>query len=94
MENFWQAHDYILQTYLDEGNHVTAAEVRTYCEDVLQLEMTQFDADIADPYTYSYLSWDKAQGQAAGVTGTPSVFVCGEKISWGDLESVIDGYLN
>jgi protein-disulfide isomerase len=56
--------------------------------------MTQFDADIADPYTYSYLSWDKAQGQAAGVTGTPSVFVCGEKISWGDLESVIDGYLN
>jgi protein-disulfide isomerase len=93
MENFWALHDYIFTQAYDNGNYVTMDDIRAYCADVLQLDMDQFEADLADPDTMAFLSWDKQQGLDAGVTGTPSVFICGEKISWSEIESVIDGYL-
>jgi hypothetical protein len=93
MEYFWQLHDYIFDGLYYDGVAYSLDEIRAYCENTLGLEMTQFDADMADPYTYAFLEWDKEQAQAVGVTGTPSVFVCGEKIKWGDLEEIVSGYL-
>jgi protein-disulfide isomerase len=93
MENFWALHDYIYSTLYNDGVALTPDQVKAYCADVLQLDMTQLELDVADPDTMAFLSWDKAQGEDAGITGTPSVFVCGEKISWSQLEDVLDGYL-
>lgn len=93
MEHFWQLHDYIYDGAYYDAVQYNLDEIRAYCADVLQLEMTQFEADLADPYTYSFLAWDKEQAQAAGVGGTPSVFICGEKISWGSVEAEIDAHL-
>jgi protein-disulfide isomerase len=94
MENFWAVHDYIFTGLYDDGVHVSIDDIRTFCDDVLGLDMAKFEEDLADPYTQEFLAWDKEQAQAAGVTGTPSVFVCGEKISWGSIEGVIDSYLD
>jgi protein-disulfide isomerase len=93
MENFWALHDFLFDGIINEGVTYSLDEIRAYCEGTLLLEMTQFEEDLADPYTYGFLEWDKEQAQAVGVTGTPSVFICGEKIDWGDLESIVAGYL-
>jgi len=94
MEYFWQLHDYIFDGLYNDGHQYNLDEIRTYCAEVLLLEMTQFENDLADPYTRDFLGWDKEQAQAAGVTGTPSVFICGEKVNWTHLESIIDDLLN
>jgi protein-disulfide isomerase len=93
MEPFWQLHDYLYQKLYNEGVGMSPASIRTYADETLHLDMAQYDADVAADETMALVSWDKSQGQAAGITGTPSVFVCGEKISWGNLEEVIDSYL-
>jgi protein-disulfide isomerase len=93
MEQFWQLHDFVFGELLDSGELVGIDELRGYCEETLGLDMDEFDADFSDPYTMELLTWDKEQAQAVGVTGTPSVFICGEKISWGEIEAVVDGYL-
>jgi len=94
MENFWAMHDYIFDGALD-SIHYTPEDMREFAETELGLDMTQYDADVADgSAVYGFLEWDKAQGQAAGVSGTPKVFVCGEMLgSWGELEDVVDDYL-
>jgi len=94
MEYFWQVHDYLFDGLSNDGVTYSLDEIRAYCESTLLLEMTQFELDLADPYTYSFLGWDKEQAQAVGITGTPSVFVCGKKISWGDLGEIVAGYLD
>ena len=94
MEPFWQLHDHLYQKLYDEGVGMSPESIRTYADEVLHLDMAQYDADFADEGTMAFVAWDKEQGQAAGVTGTPSVFVCGEKVGWANLEDVIDSYLD
>ena len=93
MEYFWRLHDYIFGQKVNEGHTVTVDEAQAFCQNELGLEMSQFEADLAADATYAFLAWDKEQAQAIGVSSTPSVFVCGDKISWGNLEAVLDGYL-
>jgi protein-disulfide isomerase len=94
MENFWAMHDYIYNSAL-ESIHRTPEDLRDFAQNELGLDMEQFDADVADGSpVYGFLEWDKAQGQAAGVSGTPKVFVCGEMLSsWGQLDEAVDSYL-
>lgn len=93
MENFWALHDYVFGRLYDNDDYLTFDEIRAYCADVLLLDMAQFDADVDDPDTMAFLAWDKQQALDAGVGGTPAVFVCGQKISWNEIEGVVDGYL-
>jgi protein-disulfide isomerase len=94
LDNFWALHDYIFSSLHDDGVTVSIDDIEAYCQDTLQLDMTQFEEDLVDPNTMSFLTWDKQQGVDAGVTGTPSVFVCGEKVSgWSHIEEAIDSYL-
>jgi protein-disulfide isomerase len=94
MENFWAMHDYIYDSAL-ESIHRTPDDLRAFAEDELGLDMDQYDQDVADDSpVYGFLEWDKAQGQSAGVSGTPKVFICGQMLSsWGKLETTVDGYL-
>lgn len=43
----------------------------------LGLDMERYDEDVSDPAVESVVCGDLAQGGAAGVVGTPTVFVCG-----------------
>lgn len=93
MENFWAMHDYIYDSMLD-GEQRGVEELTAFADDVLNLDMVKFNFDREDPATMSFLQWDKSQAQAVGVTGTPSVFICGSKIGWSSIEDYVDSYLN
>ena len=96
MENFWAVHDFIYGGISDNDPSVyySMEEILAFCDDVLYLDMERLEEDRADEQTYAFLEWDKGQALAQSVGGTPSVFICGEKESFGALESIVDGYLN
>jgi protein-disulfide isomerase len=90
---FWQLYDALYQKLYDEEIGMSPESIRAFADEELHLDMAQYDADYADPETMAFVEWDKAQGEAADVGGTPSIFVCGEKISWSHIEEVIDEYM-
>jgi len=95
MENFWAVHDLLYDGMnADPPKQYSIDEIIAFVDDVLNLDMDQFDADRESDAMMSFLAWDKSQGQAVGVSTTPSVFVCGQKIGWSSVEEVVDGYLN
>jgi len=95
MENFWAVHDLLYGGMNADPQKVYSVdEVVEFVDDALNLDMDQFNADRESDVMMSFLSWDKSQAQAVGVSGTPSVFVCGEKIGWSGLEEIVNGYLN
>jgi protein-disulfide isomerase len=91
-EYFWAMHDRIYAG-MNEGIYYSPEDMIDYAQNTLKLDMDLFMADLESLETVSFLTWDKAQGQAADVKGTPSVFVCDDKISRSQLEEIIDSYL-
>jgi protein-disulfide isomerase len=62
----------------------------------LGLDMAAFDAAYHDPATVERIRLDQADGRALGVTGTPTLFVNGERLSpqsYQDLTSALDEQL-
>ena len=57
-----------------------AAVFRTYAKS-LGLDMAMYDAAVADEGTKERIRADVADGQALGVTGTPTFFLDGEKLT-------------
>jgi protein-disulfide isomerase len=63
------------------GNQQSQAPLfRTYAEQ-LGLDLARFDAAVADPKTEERILADIADGNALGVTGTPTFFLNGEKLT-------------
>jgi protein-disulfide isomerase len=95
MENFWAVHDLLYDGMnADPPKQYSVNEIVAFVDEVLKLDLDQFNADRESDAMMSFLAWDKSQGQAVGVSATPSVFVCGKKINWPSLEEVVDGYLS
>lgn len=92
---FWKMHDFVYDA-LNSDNPVlrSSDDMVEFADKTLKLDMNRFNDDMNSNETTSFLTWDAEQGTAAGVTGTPSVFVCGEKIVWENIEQVLDGYLS
>ncbi|MGI9824419.1 DsbA family protein [Agromyces sp. Marseille-Q5079] len=68
---------------------------RQYAEE-LGLDLTKYDADVADPTTEERVRSDQEDGTALGVAGTPTFFLNGERLelqSADDLVSAIDAAL-
>lgn len=57
-----------------------AALFRTYAQE-LGLDMAGYDAAVADQATQDRISRDVADGKALGVTGTPTFFLDGKKLT-------------
>ncbi|MCP4679886.1 MAG: thioredoxin domain-containing protein [Deltaproteobacteria bacterium] len=94
MEHFWAVHDFIYVSMREEyTSGPSEEEITEFVRDTLKLDMDRFEADIADQKTAKFINWDKEQGEKAGVQGTPTVFVCGEKVDRSQLESVLDEHL-
>lgn len=58
-----------------------------YAEE-LGLDMEQFTADMADPATAERVRKDVEDGTALGVTGTPTIFVNGERVDQAGYETL------
>ena len=60
-----------------------------YAED-LGLDMEEFRAVYDDPATLEKIQRDQADGEALGVTGTPSFFLDGEKLEVQSFQEVVE----
>jgi len=60
-----------------------------YAEE-LGLDMAEFRAVYDDPATIAKISRDKEDGLAAGVTGTPTFFLDGEKVQVESFDQLVD----
>ncbi len=92
-EAFWALQDEIYYRLRENGDYMSMDEVRTYAAETLGLDMAQFESDLVSDETAARLQTDRDIGEALSVTGTPSVFVCDEKIPTSDLETVVSEYL-
>ncbi len=71
---FWQFHDelFAAEKLSDEVIRETAVK--------LGLDMTRYEADMNSPAIKQKISKDLLDAQAAGVTGTPTVFINGQRL--------------
>ena len=95
---FEEMYDRLFQTQAQWGEQTSSQEdlFFSFAED-LGLDMEQFRQVYDDPATIERIRRDKADGEALGVTGTPTFFVNGEKLeirSFDDLVNALDDALD
>ncbi len=71
---FWEFHDelFAAEKLSDEVIRETAVK--------LGLDMTRYEADMNSPAIKQKISKDLRDAQAAGVTGTPTIFINGQRL--------------
>jgi protein-disulfide isomerase len=92
MDKFWVLHDEIFSRE-SRNDRMTIEEVVEFAQNVLELDMEQFEADRVSQETADFIQADMEQASSQGLTGTPTVWVCGTKIDWPDLDEVVDDFL-
>ncbi len=70
---FWQMHDALFKNF----RHLSREKILELAKD-LQLDIGKFTADLDSPKTQAVIKKDLADGEAAGVYGTPSFFINGK----------------
>jgi len=87
---FWLLHDAIFARAA-EGEKMDRAALEQFVEQELDLDFDRYRSDVEADETKNFVQWDKEQCRAAGVAGTPSVFVCGALLHHrSQLEEIID----
>lgn len=92
MDKFWVLHDEIFSRE-SQNDRMTIEEIVEFAQNVLELDMEQFEADRVSQETADFIQADIEQASSQGLTGTPTVWVCGAKINWPDLDKVVDNFL-
>jgi protein-disulfide isomerase len=83
---FWEMHDILFERF----DAVTDEDLSAYAAE-LGLDVPRFTADIADPTLIAAIEDDRNTGLAAGVTGTPGLFLDGERYTgFYDRETLLD----
>jgi protein-disulfide isomerase len=72
-EQFWPFHDRLFKNY----NQLNAQKVEAIRQE-LNLDAERFKAKMKDPALQGFVRRDLAEGNAAGVGGTPTVFINGK----------------
>lgn len=96
---FWEYHNWLYNNQAPESNlaYYSKANLTKYAGQVSGINTGQFAACLNSDKYASRVSADLSQGQAAGVTGTPTVFINGQKIvgaqPYASFKAVIDGFL-
>ncbi len=80
---FWEMHDLIFAAQKE----LNPAKIREIAQG-LKLDMTRFDRDITSQELTRRLEKDLADGQRAGVRGTPALFVNGMPVAQRSLEVI------
>jgi protein-disulfide isomerase len=83
---FWQMHDLLFANQ----QHLKRSHLRRYAES-LELDLTRFDADMADTIYLQRVREDIDSGRASGVRATPGMFLNGviQDVSFG-LQRLVD----
>ena len=83
---FWAMHDLLYERF----EAVTDDDLKAYALE-LGLDVARFEADVADPAIATAIEEDREAGLAAGVTGTPGLFLDGERYTgFYDRETLLD----
>ena len=69
---FWEFHDLLFKDY----NYLNEQKIEEIAQQ-LKLNMEKFDKDRKDPQIMAMINRDLAEGNQAGVRGTPTVFING-----------------
>ena len=69
---FWEFHDLLFKDY----SHLNEQKIEEIAQQ-LKLNMEKFDKDRKDPQIMAMINRDLAEGNQAGVRGTPTVFING-----------------
>ena len=69
---FWEFHDLLFKDY----NRLNEQKVREIAQQ-LKLDMEKFEKDRKDPRIRAMINRDLAEGNRAGVRGTPTIFING-----------------
>jgi hypothetical protein len=86
---FWEMHHAIFAWLLEYGEP-TGDDLFNMAEG-LGLDMDEFAADYPSAAIEDYIAADKAEAEAAGVTGTPTFFINGVRLpDWSDTKDVFD----
>ena len=89
---FWEMHDVIFKNIKTLANGVYEG----YAKEI-GLNMAKFKKDFADPATAAEIKQDMAEARAAGLGGTPTVYINGRKYQGGYSEqqigSIVKKYL-
>ncbi|MDA8417437.1 MAG: DsbA family protein [Desulfobacteraceae bacterium] len=80
---FWPMHDKIFESY----QSLNEAKLSGFAKEI-GLDMAKFDKDIADPKLKEQVVRDQQEGIAAGVRGTPTLFVNGRQVRDRSLEGL------
>jgi protein-disulfide isomerase len=88
---FEEMYDLLFETQPEWGEKQTSQEevFFGFAED-LDLDMADFRAVYDDPATLEKIRRDKADGEALGVTGTPSFFLDGEKLEVQSFQELVE----
>jgi formate-nitrite transporter family protein len=83
---FWEMHDLLF----DHFEAVTDTDLLAYAS-TLALDLPQFEHDLSDPTLIATIEEDRETGLTSGVTGTPGLFIDGEKYTgFYDRETLLD----
>ena len=90
---FEAMYDLLFQRQADWGHQSSPEEdlFFDYAEE-LGLDMEQFRADYDDPATLERIEQSEADGRALGVTGTPTMFMDGERLEPQSLEDLVAAF--
>ncbi|MBN2715539.1 MAG: thioredoxin domain-containing protein [Deltaproteobacteria bacterium] len=95
MDRFWQFHD-ILQA--NTNRYYDYLDLHDIAQFNIQADMSQYDlltssANAEGAKVLNYLEYEKKVARAHCVTATPTVFLCGKRISdWRELNKHISAY--
>jgi protein-disulfide isomerase len=78
---FWEIHEKLFANQRD----LSDGKVEAIVQD-LGLNMEQFNQDLKDPTIASMIDRDMNNGRAAGVQGTPTIFVAGKLFNQRSLQ--------
>jgi protein-disulfide isomerase len=71
-DKFWEFHDLLFKDY----NSLNEQKVKEIAQQ-LNLDMEKFEKDQQDPQIRAMINRDLAEGNQAGVRGTPTIFING-----------------
>jgi protein-disulfide isomerase len=93
---FWEMHDVMFQKGSGDGTGLDVASLKQYAAD-LKLDTAKFNSCLDSGETASIVQQDTAAGSAAGVSGTPTVFVNGKAVvgaqPYANFQQAIDAEL-
>lgn len=85
-DRFWEMHDLLYERF----DAVADDDLKSYASE-LGLDVARFEADVADPAIAAAIEEDREAGLAQGVTGTPGLFLDGERYTgFYDRETLLD----